>query len=124
MAFLDSKLLQAPWFLSAMQKMVTSHCARQVRPDWGGLVWVYGTEKDQNPMLKDVLGKWNKKGTGGDKSGKLLTTEYFDDGRCYEMNANPDSLLRQKAAPVPQAPAPPPLPAYSGLQCQSNFKNP
>ena len=92
------------------------------RPESGGLTWVYGTTQGtQNPKLTDVMGKWNADGTGGNKGGKLLTTQYFDDGRCYEMNPSAGSAVRQAAAPLNGTL---PLPNYSGLHCQSNFRLP
>ena len=46
-----------------------------------GLVYIYGTTQPKSPELfLDVFGQWTADGTGGDKRGKLLATQPFDDG--------------------------------------------
>lgn len=95
------------------------------RPAQGGPVWIYGTTdgaNQQGKLLKDVR-KWTKDGKGGDKTGQLLTTQVFDDGRCYEQNPSSNSAARQAAAPLPSGVAPP-LVDYGGLECQNNFMIP
>jgi hypothetical protein len=69
------------------------------KPDKGGSVFVYGTTSPkEDEKLVDVL-KWTKDGSGGDARGVLLTTNNFDDGRCYEVNDTPISKERRKSDP-------------------------
>lgn len=55
-----------------------------------GLVYVYGTADSKATDAYNSIHKvWNKDGTGGDKRGKLLAVQYFDDMACYLAgNAN------------------------------------
>ena len=68
----------------------------------GGSVFVFGTTKPKDDAkLKDVL-QWTADGTGGDKSGRLIAAQNFDDGRCYQLNAASDiSKQRMKQFPNP-----------------------
>ena len=71
------------------------------KPKNSGTVWIYGTSDPQaNQLLSSVHKVWNTAGTGGDKRGKLLSTQNFDDGQCYENNQQPTSLQRQQKTPV------------------------
>ncbi|MCJ1389016.1 hypothetical protein MMC18_001869 [Xylographa bjoerkii] len=66
------------------------------KPAHGGLVYIYGTPSAQvNGSLLDVHRSWTTDGTGGNKQGKLLATQYFDDGRCYQINGGNISVARQ-----------------------------
>ncbi|KAI9759911.1 MAG: hypothetical protein M4579_002036 [Chaenotheca gracillima] len=58
------------------------------KPAHSGTVYIYGTS-DPKPddKFEKIFQVWNKDGSGGDKRGKLLATQTFDDGQCYE---NPD----------------------------------
>jgi hypothetical protein len=69
------------------------------KPKRGGTVFVYGTtDPREDETLLSVL-KWSQDGQGGDKRGKLLGMNNFDDGRCYQVNASPIHAARQKATP-------------------------
>ena len=50
------------------------------KPEKGGKVYLYGTThpKDDEKFL-DVFQKWNEAGTGGDKRGRLLAVQNYDD---------------------------------------------
>ena len=67
------------------------------KPKKGGTVFVYGTT-DPKPeeKLVDVL-RWTKNGNGGDKRGKLLAANDFDDGRCAQVNPSTLSSSRMAA---------------------------
>ncbi|KAJ5601429.1 hypothetical protein N7510_010963 [Penicillium lagena] len=70
------------------------------KPQNRGTVYVYGTtEPKVGEKLLDVYGKWNENGTGGDGRGVLLSTQNFDDGRCYQINTGNISEYRQKEFP-------------------------
>lgn len=45
--------------------------------------------------------QWTTDGTGGDRHGKLIAAQNFDDGRCYQINAGNISLTRQQEFPDP-----------------------
>lgn len=65
-----------------------------------GLVYIYGTTQPKFPELfLDIFGQWNANGTGGDQRGKLLATQPFDDGYCYQMNGGNISTQRQALYP-------------------------
>lgn len=69
------------------------------KPKNGGTVFVYGTTQPKtDEKIADVL-QWTKDGSGGDKRGKLLAINEFDDGRCYELNSSPESAQRQQQFP-------------------------
>jgi hypothetical protein len=66
------------------------------KPRNRGTVYVYGTTEPKNDeRLLDVHNVWNKEGTGGDGRGVLLSTQNFDDGRCYQINSGQISEHRQ-----------------------------
>ncbi|KAM0166024.1 hypothetical protein ACHAQE_001884 [Botrytis cinerea] len=49
-----------------------------------GIVYVYGTaDSKATDTFNSIHKVWNKDGTGGDKRGKLLATQYFDDMACF-----------------------------------------
>lgn len=67
------------------------------KPKNRGTVYVYGTTQPKvGERLLDVYGAWNSDGTGGDGRGVLLSTQNFDDGRCYQVNGGDISETRQK----------------------------
>jgi len=67
------------------------------KPGSGGVVYIYVTSQPKDDeKLADVL-KWNTGGTGGDKRGKLISQQNFDDGRCYQINSGPISQQRVAA---------------------------
>ena len=61
-----------------------------------GHVYIYGTtQPSQDEKVLDVK-QWNADGTGGNKKGKLLGVQDYDDGQCYQINGGPISAARQK----------------------------
>jgi hypothetical protein len=55
------------------------------KPEKGGTVFVFGTERPRpDETLQPVL-HWTRDGTGGDRRGRLLTAQTFDDDRCYQL---------------------------------------
>ncbi|KAF2672917.1 hypothetical protein BT63DRAFT_466451 [Microthyrium microscopicum] len=71
------------------------------KPLGGGTIFVFGTSQPiENELLVDVL-EWTTDGTGGDRRGKLIAAQNFDDGRCYQINAGNISLTRQQEFPDP-----------------------
>ncbi|KAI9648698.1 hypothetical protein NHQ30_003338 [Ciborinia camelliae] len=60
-----------------------------------GLVYVYGTaDSKATDMYNSIHKVWNKDGTGGDKRGKLLAVQYFDDMACFLAgNTNGDLFV-------------------------------
>ncbi|KKY19418.1 hypothetical protein UCDDS831_g05387 [Diplodia seriata] len=91
------------------------------KPEKGGTVFVYGTtEPNDDEKLTTVL-KWTKDGTGGDKRGKLLATNNFDDGRCYQINSGPISTQRQKEFPDPNPGQPD---SYNEQYCETDVQIP
>ena len=65
-----------------------------------GTVYIYGTtQPSTNENFLDVFKQWNADGTGGNKKGKLLATQNFDDGQCYQMNGGAISAARQQKFP-------------------------
>ena len=71
------------------------------KPVGGGTVFVFGTSQPiENELLVDVL-EWTTDSTGGDRRGKLVTAQNFDDGRYYQINAGNISLTRQQEFPDP-----------------------
>ncbi|KAI9717873.1 MAG: hypothetical protein M1812_004400 [Candelaria pacifica] len=85
-----------------------------------GMVYVYGTS-DPKPddKFNAIYGQWNADGSGGDKRGKLLTNQTFDDGQCYQVNGGPVSTDRQAKFKKPND-------ALMGgdLWCQTDIKLP
>ncbi|PQK11135.1 hypothetical protein BB8028_0002g14530 [Beauveria bassiana] len=70
------------------------------KPRNRGTIFLYGTTQPAKvERLFDVHLVWNRAGTGGDKRGKLLATRNYDDGQCYQTNAQEISTSRaQKLA--------------------------
>jgi hypothetical protein len=67
------------------------------KPPNRGTVYVYGTtDPRENDTLLAIHKVWNGNGTGGDGRGVLLSTQNFDDGRCYQINSGNISTIRQK----------------------------
>lgn len=93
------------------------------KPGSGGTVMVYATsDPKDDERLVDVL-QWNTNGTGGDKRGKLLTVQNFDDGRCYQINSSPKSQQRQQEFPNKPLNAPAGT-ANEELWCETDIKIP
>ncbi|CAE7032107.1 hypothetical protein CFE70_004545 [Pyrenophora teres f. teres 0-1] len=98
------RLKTPPGGFVALRYMENGHVTEPVgrmlgKPDMGGTVFVYGTtEPKEDEKLATVI-HWTKDGKGGNGQGKLLATQDFDDGRCYEMNSTPKSKQRAKESP-------------------------
>lgn len=61
-----------------------------------GVVYVYGTSQPkEDDTLLGIHGQWTLDGKGGDGRGRLLTSQYFDDGQCYQINIGYISEQRQ-----------------------------
>ena len=83
---------------------VTQKDIRPRKPANGGTVYVYGTSQPQpNDLLLDIHRVWNADGTGGDGRGKLLSTQNFDDGQCYQVNPA-SQVYNERVAQFPQDP--------------------
>ena len=65
-----------------------------------GSVYIYGTNDPQptDTFLK-IHKVWNADGSGGDKRGKLLAVQNFDDGQCYQINDGSISQARKGQFP-------------------------
>ncbi|KAL8855258.1 MAG: hypothetical protein Q9178_008087 [Gyalolechia marmorata] len=85
-----------------------------------GTVYIYGTT-DPKPDEKflSIHKVWNPDGTGGDKRGKLLTTQPYDDGQCYQVNGGQISAKRQGEFEHEADPL-----MGKDVWCQNNFKIP
>ena len=90
------------------------------KPPNRGTVYVYGTTQPKpTENFLDVFKQWDAAGTGGDKRGKLLATQNFDDGRCYQVNSGAISKARQS-----QYPHSPDKTMGTDLWCQTDIKIP
>jgi hypothetical protein len=70
------------------------------KPDNRGYIYVYGTtDPKPDDTLLSIHKVWNADGTGGDKRGVLLSTQNYDDGRCYQVNGGEISTQRQTEFP-------------------------
>ncbi|KAA6415673.1 MAG: hypothetical protein FRX48_00391 [Lasallia pustulata] len=85
------------------------------KPANRGTVFVYGTTQSKpDDTLMAIHNVWNTAGTGGDGRGKLLTTQNFDDGQCYQVNPTSNiSVAREAEFPVSQL--------NNGLWCQNDI---
>lgn len=87
------------------------------KPANRGTVYIYGTtEPSETEKFLDVHKKWTGDGKGGNQKGKLLATQNFDDGRCYQINGGPISAARQKQFPHQAA-----QPMGQDLWCQNDL---
>ena len=94
------RLQAAPGALVSLRYQENGHVTlpqnQPGKPPNRGLVYVYGTSQPKTPeLLLDIFGQWNEDGSGGDKRGKLLATQPFDDGRCYQVNGGNISVARK-----------------------------
>ena len=97
------KLKAAPGDFVAMKYLENGHVTQPWiplgKPEAGGTVFVYGTtQPNANEKILNVL-QWTADGKGGDGKGWLMTTQNYDDGRCYQQNAAPISIERQQKYP-------------------------
>ncbi|KAI1911365.1 hypothetical protein LOZ61_003888 [Ophidiomyces ophidiicola] len=98
------RLKASPGAMIALRFQENGHVslpdAQPGKPKNRGFVYVYGTS---NPRPDDTLLSihkvWNSAGTGGDRRGQLLSRQNFDDGRCYQINDQPISKMRQQKFP-------------------------
>ena len=66
------------------------------KPANRGTVYVYGTtQPSPNDSLLGIHKVWTADGSGGDKRGKLVATQNFDDSQCYQVNGGNISIARQ-----------------------------
>ena len=83
---------------------VTQKSIRPRKPSNGGTVYVYGTtQPSPNDQFLDIHRVWNADGTGGDARGKLLSTQNFDDGQCYQVNPG-NAVYDQRSVQFPLSP--------------------
>lgn len=97
------RLQAVPGGFIAMRYMENGHVSlpnnQKGKPKRAGTIFIYGTtDPKEDETLATVL-QWSQDGQGGNKGGKLLTMNDFDDGRCYEVNSSPISTQRQKSDP-------------------------
>ena len=96
---------------------VTIPSNNPAKPANRGTVYIYATQKPKaGEKYYDVYQKWNVAGTGGDGRGKLISTQNFDDGRCFQINNGDISKARQAANKFT-----PSAPMGSNLWCQNNI---
>lgn len=100
----SSRLQAAPGDMVALRYEENGHVTlpqnQLGKPANRGTVYIYGTtQPKQDEIFLDIFGNWTADGTGGDKRGKLLATQPFDDGQCYQVNGGNISLARQKEFP-------------------------
>lgn len=75
---------------------VTTPWSKSGKPVNSGVVYVYGTSQPkEDDTLLGIHGQWTLDGKGGDGRGRLLTSQYFDDGQCYQINIGYISEQRQ-----------------------------
>jgi len=97
------RLQVVPGDFVALKYLENGHVTRpwdpEGKPQHGGTIWVYAThEPKRDEKLYDVL-QWNASGSAGNGGGWLVASQNFDDGRCYQINASPESLRRQSEFP-------------------------
>lgn len=95
------RLTAAPGELIALRYQENGHVSvpdtPPNKPANRGTIFIYATDKaEDDDKLLDILGVWNKEGTGGDKRGKLIATRNYDDGQCRQINGGSISTKRQK----------------------------
>lgn len=92
------------------------------KPQGSGGVYVYGTTQPQaGDTLQGIYKKWTLDGTGGDGRGRLLTSQFFDDGQCYQVSDYPISVQRQQEFPRKAEPG---SVEGTNLWCQTDVKLP
>lgn len=70
------------------------------KPANRGTMYVYGTTQPKvNETFLSIHKVWNANGTGGDGRGVLLSTQSYDDSRCYQINGGNISVARQAQYP-------------------------
>lgn len=105
------KLKAGPNQYIALRSLENGHVTlpgnQKGKPAKAGTVMVFATSQPKDDeKLTDVIA-WTADGSGGDGRGKLLTSQVFDDGRCYQVNGEAISQQRQQAFPnLPPGAAP------------------
>ncbi|TKA76551.1 hypothetical protein B0A49_01807 [Cryomyces minteri] len=97
------RLQVAPGSFVAMKYLENGHVtlpATQLgKPQAGGPIFVFGTTSPSaTEKLTDVL-QWTADGSGGDKRGRLLAAQNYDDLRCHQINSGTISQQRQQQFP-------------------------
>ncbi|KAL9130287.1 MAG: hypothetical protein Q9217_001498 [Psora testacea] len=118
------RLSAAPGSMIALRYKENGHVTlpqnQPGKPANRGNVSIYGTTQPKpNENFLDVFKQWNEAGTGGDKRGKLLATQPFDDGQCYQVNGGDISKSRQQQHPHPADKV-----TGEDLWCQNDIKLP
>lgn len=98
------RLQAAPGALVALRYQENGHVTlpqtQPGKPENRGNVFIYGTtQPSESDTFLGIHKQWNAAGTGGDKRGKLLATQPFDDGQCYQINGGQISAARQAQFP-------------------------
>jgi hypothetical protein len=93
------------------------------KPEKGGTVFVFGTKQPRpDETLQNVL-HWTSDGKGGDRGGRLLTAQNFDDDRCYQLRAQRTVLGEARRLQTPN-----PMPGQPGseheLLCETDVRLP
>ena len=100
----NPRLSAAPGSMIALRYQENGHVTlpqnQPGKPPNRGSVYIYGTTQPKaDERFLDIFNKWNAAGTGGDKRGRLLATQNFDDGHCYQVNSGQISGTRQQQYP-------------------------
>lgn len=98
------RLQAAPGDLVALRYQENGHVTlpqnQPGKPENRGNVFIYATSQpSETDTFEGIHKQWNAAGTGGDKRGKLLATQPFDDGQCYQINGGQISVARQAQFP-------------------------
>lgn len=122
------RLISSPGSTIAIQYQENGHVTQPWnqpgKPANRGTVFIYGTNQPRdNELLSDIHGVWNANGTGGDKRGRLVSTQNFDDGRCYEIYNDPaaSNISNARQAEFPHVAV---NPMGANLWCQNNLMIP
>lgn len=97
-------LIASPGDMIALRYQENGHVTEPFnqpgKPENCGTVYIYGTsEASDSDTLLSIHNVWNSEGTGGDQRGRLLSTQNFDDGQCYQINTSNISKARQEDFP-------------------------
>ncbi|KAK5086029.1 hypothetical protein LTR16_008139, partial [Cryomyces antarcticus] len=97
------RLQVAPGSFVAMKYLENGHvtlpATQSGKPQAGGPVFVFGTTSPSaTEKITDVL-QWTADGSGGDKRGRLLAAQNYDDLRCHQINSGTISQQRQQQFP-------------------------
>jgi len=98
------RLSVAPGSMIALRYEENGHVTlpqnQRGKPANRGTVYIYGTTQPKpDDNFLDIFKVWNADGSGGDKRGKLLATQPYDDGQCYQVNSGNISQSRQQKYP-------------------------